>query len=118
MLRAASGLGYFAGATGYGGGEIFRAMRARYGAPDLALVPIGAYAPRWFMAAQHTDPEEAVKIMLDLEAKRAIGIHWGCFQLTDEAREEPVALLAQALRERGVDPLRFPAAAPGDVFDV
>lgn len=117
MLRTAAGLIYFAGDTGYGDGAIFRLMRERYGAPDLVLLPIGAYAPRWFMAAQHTDPEEAVQIMLDLDARLALGIHWGCFQLTDEPREEPPDLLARALRERNIDPLRFPAAAPGDVFE-
>lgn len=118
MLRTPAGLVFFAGDTGYGDGAIFRTMRERYGAPDVALLPIGAYAPRWFMAAQHTDPDEAVRIMLDLDARSAIGIHWGSFQLTDEAREEPSALLRQALQDRGIAETRFAAAAPGDVFDV
>jgi len=118
MLRTRAGLVYFAGDTGYGDGAIFRAMRVRYGPPDMALLPIGAYAPQWFMAAQHTDPDEAVRILLDLEARQAIGIHWGSFQLTDEAREEPPALLRRALAERGIAADRFPAADPGDVFDL
>ncbi len=118
MLRTPAGLVYFAGDTGYGDGEIFRAMRARYGAPDVALLPIGAYAPRWFMAAQHTNPDEAVRIMLDLEARQAIGIHWGSFQLTDEPREEPLAQLREALDQRAIAPARFPAALPGEVFDI
>jgi L-ascorbate metabolism protein UlaG (beta-lactamase superfamily) len=117
MLRTPAGLVYFAGDTGYGDGAIFRSMRARFGPTDIALLPIGAYAPRWFMAAQHTDPDEAVRIMLDLEARQAIGIHWGGFQLTDEAREEPAALLRQSLAERGIDEARFPAASAGDTFD-
>jgi L-ascorbate metabolism protein UlaG (beta-lactamase superfamily) len=71
MLRTGVGLVYFAGDTGYGTGAPFRAIRSEFGAPDLAIIPIGAYAPRWFMAAQHCDPEEAVQIMLDLEARRA-----------------------------------------------
>lgn len=116
MVATPAGLVYFAGDTGYGDGAIFRQMRVDHGAPDVALLPIGAYAPRWFMAAQHTDPEEAVRIMLDLDAKRAIGIHWGGFRLTDEAREEPAMLLRAALRERGIKADRFPAALPGDVF--
>jgi L-ascorbate metabolism protein UlaG (beta-lactamase superfamily) len=118
MLQTPVGLIYFAGDTGYGDGAIFRTMREVYGAPDIALLPIGAYAPRWFMAAQHTDPKEAVGIMLDLEARQAIGIHWGSFQLTDEAREEPPELLRQALQERGLDQGRFVPAAPGEVFDL
>jgi L-ascorbate metabolism protein UlaG (beta-lactamase superfamily) len=117
MLRTQAGLVYFAGDTGYGDGAIFRTMRETYGPVDVALLPIGAYAPRWFMAAQHTDPHEAVRIMRDLDARHAIGIHWGSFQLTDEAREEPLDLLRQALGEGGIDAARFPAASPGDVFD-
>jgi L-ascorbate metabolism protein UlaG (beta-lactamase superfamily) len=117
MLRTPAGQIYFAGDTGYGDGAIFRTMRELYGSPDVALLPIGAYAPRWFMAAQHTDPEEAVRIMLDLEARHAVGIHWGSFQLTDEGRDEPPALLRHALAGRGIEEARFPAAAPGDVFD-
>lgn len=118
MLRTSAGLAYFAGDTGYGDGAIFRAMRQRYGAPDLALLPIGAYAPRWFMADQHADPDEAVEIMLDLNARTALGIHWGSFQLTDEPREEPPNRLLRALIAREINPTRFPAASPGEVFDV
>lgn len=117
MLRTRAGLVYFAGDTGYGDGAIFRSMRERYGPTDVALLPIGAYAPRWFMAAQHTNPEEAVRIMADLEARQAIGIHWGSFQLTDEARDEPATLLSRALGERGIEARRFPAANPGDIYD-
>ena len=82
----------------------------------MALIPIGSYAPRWFMAAQHADPDEAVRIMLDLGAKRAIGIHWGSFRLTDEEREQPVFLLRQSLEQRGIDEGRFRPASPGNVF--
>jgi L-ascorbate metabolism protein UlaG (beta-lactamase superfamily) len=117
MLRTAAGLVYFAGDTGYGDGAIFRAMRERYGPVDVALLPIGAYAPRWFMGAQHTDPAEAVRVMRDLDARHAIGIHWGSFRLTDEPREEPLTLLREALAENGIAETRFPAATAGEVFD-
>ena len=63
----------------------FPGSATRIGRPDLALIPIGAYAPRWFMSAQHTNPIEAVQILEDLEATRGVGIHWGVFQLTDDA---------------------------------
>lgn len=109
---------YFAGDTGYGSGAIFRDIAARFPAPELALIPIGAYAPRWFMAPQHIDPFEAVQVMQDVGADMALGIHWGTFQLTDEAREEPVEKLAEALAAAKIDPARFVAAAPGAVFDV
>jgi L-ascorbate metabolism protein UlaG (beta-lactamase superfamily) len=117
MLRTAAGLVYFAGDTGYGDGTIFRAMRDLYGPVDVALLPIGAYAPRWFMAAQHTDPAEAVRIMRDLDARHAIGIHWGDFHLTDEPREEPLTLLRKALAQQGIEETRFPAASAGEAFD-
>ncbi|MFM7703876.1 MAG: MBL fold metallo-hydrolase, partial [Rubrivivax sp.] len=68
---------------------------------DLALVPIGSYEPRWFMAAQHADPAEAVQIFLDLGAKAAVGVHWGTFSLSDEALDEPPRALAAARLARG-----------------
>lgn len=106
---------WFAGDTGWGDGAIFADIHARHGAPDVALIPIGAYAPRWFMAPQHVDPEEAVRIFTRIGARRAYGIHWGTFQLTDEPREEPRDLLAHHLVEAGVDPARFVALEPGAV---
>lgn len=118
MLRAGERLIYFAGDTGYGNGAIFRKMRESYGAPDLALIPIGAYEPRWFMSAQHIDPEEAVKILLDQGARRAMGIHWGTFQLTGEPRQEPALRLAAELKAQSIDGARMIAARPGDSLDV
>lgn len=115
FLRTPAGALWFAGDTGYGDGAIFRDIRARLGAPDLALIPIGAYEPQWFMSAQHCDPAEAVRIMQDVGADRAIGIHWGTFQLTDEPRDAPPAALATALAQAGIGPDRFVAAAAGDV---
>jgi L-ascorbate metabolism protein UlaG (beta-lactamase superfamily) len=113
MMYTGGGSAYFAGDTGYGDGQIFREMHARLGRPDLALIPIGAYAPRWFMRDQHVDPDDAVRIMEDLGAVRAVGIHWGIFQLTDEAQGEPPKLLLDALRRRGVSSHLFPAGEPG-----
>jgi L-ascorbate metabolism protein UlaG (beta-lactamase superfamily) len=108
---------WFAGDTGYGDGSIFRDMRARYGAPDVALIPIGAYEPRWFMAAQHVDPQAAVRVFQDIGARHALGIHWGTFRLTDEGREAPREELLEALARAGVDAERFIAAEPGQAFD-
>ncbi|KND54625.1 Outer membrane protein romA [Candidatus Paraburkholderia kirkii] len=88
---------YFAGDTGYS--PDFRDIGARFGGFDLALIPIGAYDPRWFMHAQHVDPEEAVRIFQDVRAKKAIGIHWGMFELTDEPLDEPPRRLAEAVRK-------------------
>ncbi|HWT29438.1 MAG TPA: MBL fold metallo-hydrolase, partial [Propylenella sp.] len=102
---------YFAGDTGYG--AHFGEISARLGAPDLALLPIGAYEPRWFMAAQHINPREAVEIMLDCGAAQAFGHHWGTFRLTDEPIEAPAEELALALAEKGIPPERFQPLRPG-----
>lgn len=117
MLRAGGRLVYFAGDTGYGTGSMSRSMRQRFGRTDLALIPIGAYDPRWFMAAQHTDPEEAIQIMQDLDARFAVGIHWGTFKLTDEPRDDPALRLAAGLADREIEPSSFIAMQPADRAD-
>ncbi len=116
-LDTPAGTIWFVGDTGYGDGAIFREVRARLGSPDVALIPIGAYEPRWFMAAQHVNPAEAVDIFRDVDARRALGIHWGTFQLTDEAREAPPRALAAALAASDIPPDRFIPAVAGGVYD-
>ncbi len=91
---------FFAGDTGYS--RDFLEIRARLGAVDLTALPIGAYAPRWFMAASHVDPEEAVQMHLDLGARRSVAMHWGTFVLTDEPLDEPPLRLYRALERRGL----------------
>lgn len=117
-LDTPAGSIWFAGDTGYGDGRIFAAVRERLGAPDAALIPIGAYEPRALMIAQHVNPAEAVRIFRDVGAARALGIHWGTFQLTDEPREAPRDDLARALAADGVAPSRFVAAEVGQVYDL
>ncbi len=117
MLQLFGKTVYFAGDTGYGSGAIFRDLRARFGPVDVAILPIGAYAPRWFMAAQHTDPDEAIQIMLDLDARAAIAMHWGTFKLTDEPWDEPVRRLKAGLQARGIDLAKFAAMRPAETAD-
>jgi L-ascorbate metabolism protein UlaG (beta-lactamase superfamily) len=117
VLRLGERTLYFAGDTGWCGGGIFTDIRQRHGPVDVALIPIGAYAPEWFMADQHCNPEDAVRIMTALDADHAIGIHWGTFQLTNEAREEPAERLAAELRRRGIPDERFVAGVPGVSYD-
>jgi L-ascorbate metabolism protein UlaG (beta-lactamase superfamily) len=117
MLQLGGRSLYFAGDTGFCGGGIFADIRRCFGPVDVALIPIGAYAPEWFMAEQHCNPEDAVRIMLAVEARRALGIHWGTFQLTDEAREEPAKRLAVELARRKLDQDIFVPAEPGQSYD-
>lgn len=117
MIDTSKGRVWFGGDTGYGDGSIFKEIYTRYGAPDLTLIPLGGYEPRWFMSSQHVDPSEAVQIYKDLNAKYAIGIHWGTFQLTDEGREAPRQELGCALTQAGIEQSCFIAAEPGEVFE-
>lgn len=91
---------YFAGDTG--DGPHFRAVRDRLGPPTIALLPIGAYEPRWFMRSQHIDPAGAVAAHLALGARRSLGIHWGTFRQSDESMTAPITDLARARAAAGV----------------
>ena len=89
------------GDTGYS--KDFRDIGERFDGFDMAFIPIGAYAPRWFMQVMHIDVPEAVQVRADLRAARAIGIHWGTFEsLTDEPPDEPPGLLARRRVELGL----------------
>lgn len=77
--------------------------QAQGGGFDLALLPVGGYEPRWFMRAQHINPEEAVQAHLDLGAKRSVGMHWGTFPMTDESLDQPPKDLASASTALGVN---------------
>lgn len=78
---------YFAGDTGYG--HWFAEIGRRYPGIDLALMPVGAYEPNWFMRPVHLNPEESVRACLDLGAQRMATMHWGTFVLTTEPVLEP-----------------------------
>jgi L-ascorbate metabolism protein UlaG (beta-lactamase superfamily) len=109
MLRSGGRLVYFAGDSGYQEG-LFAEIGRRCGAPDLAMIPIGAYEPRWFMSDAHMNPAEAVRVHREIGARRSVAMHWGTFHLTDEGREEPVRAL-EAARGEGD---HFAVLAPGE----
>ena len=96
---------YFAGDTGYT--RYFAEIHERLGAPDLALLPIGAYQPREMMATIHMDPDEAIQAFMDLQAHRAVGMHFGTFQLTAEPIYEPPRRLSASLAKNSISPERF-----------
>lgn len=91
----------FAGDSG--AGSHWRDIQTRLGAPDVALLPIGAYEPRWFMAAAHMNPAEAVDAHLALRSRHSVGMHFGTFQLTDEAIDAPLDALREAKHATGVE---------------
>ena len=108
---------FFAGDTGYHP-TIFRDIAARLGSPDLALLPIGAYEPRWFMSDQHVNPAEAVQLHRDLGSRLSVGMHWGTFQLTDEPRLAPPTDLRNSLASIGLAPDLFRVMEPGQSLTV
>lgn len=112
IVRADARQVFFAGDTGYS--PHFRAIRERHGPVDLALLPIGAYEPRWFMRDQHMDPEDAIRAHLDLEARLSIGTHFGCFQLTDEGIDDPVLELEARRRHHNVAAESFQVLETGE----
>jgi L-ascorbate metabolism protein UlaG (beta-lactamase superfamily) len=116
-VRLPGGSLFFAGDTGWGDGSWVREIAA--GGPyRLAILPIGAYEPRDFMKTNHVDPAEAVAIFQRLDPGLALGVHWGTFQLTFEAIDDPPGRLAGALRSRGIAPGRFIVAEAGRSFSV
>jgi L-ascorbate metabolism protein UlaG (beta-lactamase superfamily) len=87
VIRAPEGTAYHSGDTAFFDG--FQEIGERAGPIDWAMLPIGAYEPRWFMEPQHMCPEEAVLAAMALKARRLVAMHWGTFRLTDEPIHEP-----------------------------
>ena len=105
VLRVGDRNVYFAGDTAYA--PFFADIRRRCGPIDLALLPIGAYEPRWFMQSVHMNPEEAVHAHLELEAAESLGMHFGTFQLTSEGIDDPLIALDEARRAKSLSPSAF-----------
>lgn len=91
---------WHAGDSGYC--PAFREIGERLGPVDFGMIPIGAYAPRWFMKPMHLAPEEAVEVFRETRCRRAVGMHWGTFRLTDEPLGEPPLRLEEAARRAGI----------------
>ncbi len=103
---------YFGGDTGYA--PVFKQIGELFAPIDLALIPIGAYAPRWFMAPYHIAPEESVHIHQDIGAKQSVAMHWGTFVLTDEPMDEPPRRLHKVLEEAGLSKNAFKVMQHGE----
>ncbi|MDB5634281.1 MAG: hypothetical protein JWR49_3136 [Tardiphaga sp.] len=118
VLETPAGKIYVVCDSGYGDGGHFRRVRDAHGPLRLAILPIGAYEPRWFMKDQHMNPEDAVKALADCGAQQALAHHHSTFQLTDEAIDAPAAGLQVALHAAGIPRERFVALKPGQVAEI
>jgi len=118
VIETPTGRIYIVADSGYGDGHYFRSARERHGPFKLAILPIGAYEPRWFMRDHHMNPAESVQALIDCGAERALAHHHGTFQLTDEAIDAPLVDLAEALADAGIAPERFRALRPGQVWEL
>ena len=118
VLETPAGKVYIVCDSGYGTGVHFRRVREMHGPLRAAILPIGAYEPRWFMKDQHMNPEDAVKALADCGAEVALAHHHGTFQLTDEAIDAPGLALAKALDEAMIPRERFAVLKPGQVVEI
>jgi L-ascorbate metabolism protein UlaG (beta-lactamase superfamily) len=114
VLTAGAKRVFFAGDSVYD--DHFREIGRRFGCMDLALLPIGAYEPRWLMQAAHMNPEEAVRAHLDLAPRLSLGMHFGTFQLTDEAIDAPIEELRRNLQRHGVKESEFRVPGFGETI--
>ncbi|HWC74374.1 MAG TPA: MBL fold metallo-hydrolase [Gemmatimonadales bacterium] len=105
---------FFAGDTGFH--PEFKHIGEQFGPFDVALLPIGAYEPRWFMRYLHMNPEEAVDAYLGLNARIMVPIHWGTFKLTDEAMDEPPVRARAAWRANGLPAESYRQLAHGETL--
>jgi L-ascorbate metabolism protein UlaG (beta-lactamase superfamily) len=118
VLETPAGKIYIVCDSGYGEGKHFQSVRQAHGPLRLAILPIGAYEPRWFMRDQHMNPLDAVKAFAACGAEQALAHHHGTFQLTDEAIDAPVKALVAALDEANIPRERFVALKPGQVVEI
>ncbi|HEY6878665.1 MAG TPA: MBL fold metallo-hydrolase [Polyangiales bacterium] len=107
---------YHSGDTGYFGG--FSALGELFGGIDAACLPLGAYEPRWFMGAQHMSPEQSLQALLDMRATHFVGMHWGAYDLSDEALEAGPELVRDVAQEAGVPSSRLHIVLPGGFVDL
>ena len=105
---------YHSGDTAWFDG--FRLIGERCGPIDAAVLPIGAYEPRWFMQGQHMNPEDAVRAFQALGAARFVAMHWGTFKLTDEHLLEPPAFLREVWAHAGLPDSRLAVPAIGQTL--
>lgn len=113
-LLTPAGKIFFSGDTAFSEAWWVERLLAKHQRIDAAMLPIGAYEPRWFMVDSHMDPDEAVEVHKMLGCPPSLGFHWGTFQMTDEPMMEPKERLEAALQREGIDPALFRTLDPGE----
>lgn len=108
---------YFIGDAGYGKGRYFKRDKAKFGTFRLALLPIGAYQPRWFHENMHMNPDDMLKAHNDLGQPYTIPSHYDVFKLTDEGFGDPGMALKQAMKQQQIGD-KVKVLKVGEVFDV
>ncbi len=116
IIETLGGNIYFCGDSGFGTGKIFRETFERFGSFRFALLPIGAYEPRWFMKSHHMNPEEAVLAYKLLGEPYAAAIHFQTFRLADEGFFDPREQLAAMRKKNGISQQRFRALQIGEAW--
>jgi L-ascorbate metabolism protein UlaG (beta-lactamase superfamily) len=108
---------YFSADTGFHH-RLFEDIKNRYGSPDIAMLPIGAYEPRWFMEYSHMNPQDAINAFQILKPRKAIGFHFETFQLTDESFDSPRREMETLLNKNKIKKEEFLVPYPGDFLTV
>lgn len=116
IIQTPRGSIYFAGDSGYG--PHFKDAFQKFGPFRLALLPFGAYEPRWFMHYAHMNPEDAVRAHLDLGSPDTMGIHYGTFPLADESYDAPLKELALAREKYNLEEDRFRVLKIGESWNL
>ena len=115
FIKSASQSLFYMGDSGFHAG-LFEDIQKKHGSPDIALLPIGAYEPRWFMAYSHMNPDEALAVHGILKPKKSMGFHFEAFQLTDEAFDAPRTHTQKSMVQKKIAAAEFHIPYPGDVI--
>ena len=118
IVETQAGKIYYSGDTALESGKVFEDIYNKFGTPKLAIIPVGAYEPRWFMKSAHTNPEDAVKIFNILGKPKTLGVHWGTFQLSDESRENQITDFNNAIKKHEIEVEQFKILEPAEVWVV
>lgn len=118
IIETGQGNIYYSGDTALKSGKVFDMIYEKYGKPALAILPVGTYEPRWFMESAHINPEDAMIIHQKLGAPKALGVHYGTFQLSDESIDQQVSDFLAARKKFNVSESNFRILKVGEVWEV